>query len=198
MDDRTSAQRRTTWVPGRLEIHALVCIGPSLHAALPKVASPPISGALLLRFTSKHLRTSSISRHLQNINHHSSIPVFQRSREHFSWTATATTDMATTLPRFKEFPTEVQLKIWKKAIPGPRIVDFRLGRLKATPKEWYSTESVLDESDPRMKSVCLFSRLLFVFLLIHMCRKLLNIPFHSKVSSKCVTKHDKFRPLIAL
>ena len=82
--------------------------------------------------------------------------------------------MATTLHRFKDFPIKVRAMIWKLAVPDPRIVDFRLRILKATPDEWYKTDVMLDKTDPRMKSVCLFLSLL-VFSLISIFRRSLNI-----------------------
>jgi hypothetical protein len=37
-----------------------------------------------------------------------------------------------TFPQFSKLPTEIRLMIWKAALPGPRIVEVSIGRLKNT------------------------------------------------------------------
>jgi len=39
-------------------------------------------------------------------------------------------------PQFKKLPPEIRNMIWKAALPGPRIADIRLDRLKKTRLQW--------------------------------------------------------------
>jgi 2EXR family len=51
-----------------------------------------------------------------------------------------------TFPQFPKLPTEVRLMIWKAALPGPRIVEINIGKLKHTLEDREVEDANTEES----------------------------------------------------
>jgi hypothetical protein len=51
-----------------------------------------------------------------------------------------------TLPQFPKLPTEIRLMIWKAALPGPRIVEINIGKLKHTLEDREVEDANAEES----------------------------------------------------